>query len=61
MKIELEKSAGIETKLINSNEIFNLNNSISNKMINAGYCADEGKINPLKATTELFNYSRLIY
>lgn len=57
MKIELEKSAGIETKLINSNEIFNLNNSISNKMINAGYCADEGKINPLKATTEIFNYS----
>ena len=26
-------------------------------MINAGYCADEGKINPLKATTEIFNYS----
>ena len=57
MKIELEKSAGIETKLIDRNEIFNLNNSISNKMINAGYCADEGKINPLKATTEIFNYS----
>jgi glycine/D-amino acid oxidase-like deaminating enzyme/thioredoxin reductase len=57
MKIELEKSAGIETRLIDRNEIFNLNNSISDKMINAGYCAEEGKINPLKATTEIFNYS----
>ena len=56
MKIELEKSAGIKTKLIDQNEIFNLNNSISEKMINAGYCADEGKINPLKATTEIYNY-----
>jgi glycine/D-amino acid oxidase-like deaminating enzyme/thioredoxin reductase len=56
MKIELEKSAGIEIKLIDKNEIYNLNNSISDKMINAGYCAEEGKINPLKATTEIFNY-----
>ena len=57
MKIELEKSAGIETKLIDQNEIYNLNNSISSKMINVGYCAEEGKTNPLKATTEIFNYS----
>jgi len=57
MKIELEKSAGIETKLIGQDEIYNLNNSISSKMINAGYCAEEGKINPLKATTEISNYS----
>ena len=56
MKIELERSAGIETKLIDKNDIFNLNNSISEKMINAGYCAEEGKINPLKATTEIYNY-----
>ncbi len=56
MKIELEKSAGIETNLINKDEIFKLNNSISEDMIYAGYCKEEGKINPLKATTQIYDY-----
>ena len=34
-----------------------LNNSISNKMTFAGYCPEEGKINPLKATTQIFDYA----
>ncbi len=57
MKIELEQSAGIKTKLIDQNEIYKLNNSISNKMTFAGYCPEEGKINPLKATTQIFDYA----
>ncbi len=56
MKIELEKSAGIETNLINKDEILKLNNSISEEMIYAGYCKEEGKINPLKATTQIYNH-----
>ena len=54
LKIELEKSAGIETKLIDSNELFKLNKIISAKVNYAGFCPSEGKINPLKATNEIF-------
>ena len=50
MKIELEKSAGIETSLIKKDEILKLNSSISEDMI---YAIDERKINPLKATTQI--------
>jgi len=56
MKIELEKSAGIKTDLIKKDEILKLNNSISEEMIYAGYCKEEGKINPLKATTQIYDY-----
>ena len=56
MKIELEKSAGIETSLIKKDEILKLNSSISEDMIYAGYCKEEGKINPLKATTQIYEY-----
>ena len=56
MKIELEKSAGVKTDLIKKDEILKLNNSISEKMIYAGYCKEEGKINPLKATTQIYDY-----
>lgn len=56
MKIELEKSAGIETSLIQKDDIYKLNNSISEEMIYAGYCKEEGKINPLKATTQIYDY-----
>ncbi len=56
MKIELEKSAGIKTDLIKKDDILKLNNSISEEMTYAGYCKEEGKINPLKATTEIYDY-----
>ena len=56
MKIELEKSAGIETSLIKKDDILKLNSSISEDMIYAGYCKEEGKINPLKATTQIYEY-----
>ncbi len=56
MKIELEKSAGIETDLISKEDIQKMNSSISDEMIYAGYCKEEGKINPLKATTHIYDY-----
>ena len=50
MKIEVEQSVGVNSQLINQDQIHKINPLFSDKMIYAGYCPSEGKINPLKAT-----------
>ena len=54
MKIEVEQSVGVNSQLINQDQIQKINPLFSNKMIYAGYCPSEGKINPLKATNSIF-------
>ena len=54
MKIEVEQSVGVNSQLINQDQIHKINPLFSDKMIYAGYCPSEGKINPLKATNSIF-------
>jgi len=49
-KAAAERGAGIDVRVIDSKELHQLEPAISELMIAASYCPEEGKINPLTAT-----------
>ena len=53
-KVELEKSVGVDTRILEFDQFHSKFPLISNKMKYAGFCAGEGKINPLLATNKIF-------
>ena len=59
MKIEVEQSVGVNSELIDQDKIQKINPLFSKKMMYAGYCPSEGKINPLKATNNIFENCKL--
>ena len=52
-KAELERAAGLEIELLSASELRRMAPYLSERMIGAAYCPDEGKANPLKATPAL--------
>ena len=50
-KIAIERAQGLEVELIDAMQLRDLAPAISEHMIGAAYCPQEGKINPLLATT----------
>jgi glycine/D-amino acid oxidase-like deaminating enzyme len=57
-KVEAERGMGIEVEVIGRSEIEALAPHISERMVVASYCPQEGKINPLKATPALVAEAR---
>ena len=55
-KIDLENQCGVETSIINRDQIYQMCPLISDKINFAGFCKEEGKINPLVATNHIFEY-----
>ena len=49
-KAALERAAGLEIELLSASELRRMAPYLSEHMIGAAYCAEEGKANPLKAT-----------
>ncbi len=49
-KAAIERAAGIEIELISAADLRRIAPYLSEGMVGAAYCADEGKANPLKAT-----------
>lgn len=49
-KAVIEKSADVETNIIGQSELHKIAPYLSAEAIGAGYCAQEGKANPLRAT-----------
>lgn len=49
-KAALERAAGLEIELLSASELRRIAPYLSERMIGAAYCAEEGKANPLKAT-----------
>ena len=49
-KAELERAAGLEIELLSASELRRVAPYLSERMIGAAYCTEEGKANPLKAT-----------
>ena len=52
-KTELEKDLGLKSKIISPKEALDFCPNLSRNLIGASFCEEEGKINPLIATTEL--------
>jgi len=52
-KIALERAQGIEVELIGRHELRELAPALSERMLGAAYCPEEGKINPLVATMHI--------
>lgn len=57
-KVALEQSYGIDANLIGSNELRALEPHLSQHLVGAAYCRDEGKINPLTATLAIVRMAR---
>lgn len=49
-KAKFERQQGIEIEIIGRDDLLRMAPYISDKMVGAAYCPDEGKANPLKAT-----------
>lgn len=49
-KAAIERAAGLEIELVSSADVRGIAPYLSERMIGAAYCRDEGKANPLKAT-----------
>jgi glycine/D-amino acid oxidase-like deaminating enzyme len=49
-KAALERAAGLEIELLSASDLRRIAPYLSERMIGAAYCAQEGKANPLKAT-----------
>ncbi len=49
-KAKIEEAHGVETRLLNRNELRTVAPYLSDKAIGGGFCALEGKANPLRAT-----------
>jgi sarcosine oxidase, subunit beta len=49
-KAEIERAAGLTIELLSAGDLRRMAPYLSERMIGAAYCPDEGKANPLKAT-----------
>ncbi len=49
-KIALERRYGLDVSLLDAGELSRLSPNLSSHLLGAGYCPQEGKINPLRAT-----------
>ncbi len=58
-KVELEKSVGIDSALLNKDELHAKAPYVSKKMIGAAFCPIEGKANPLLATPAFARQARI--
>ena len=58
-KVELEKSVGINSVLLNKDELHAKAPYVSEKMIGAAFCPIEGKANPLLATPAFARQARI--
>ena len=58
-KVELEKSVGINSVLLNKDELHAKAPYVSTKMIGAAFCPIEGKANPLLATPAFARQARI--
>ena len=57
-KVALERGYGIDAELLGRRELLDLAPALSEALIGAEYVAQEGKINPLTATFEVFGAAR---
>ncbi|MEM7443003.1 MAG: FAD-dependent oxidoreductase [Pseudomonadota bacterium] len=57
-KADIERSHGIEAEILDAQALQNMAPNLSDHLIGAEYCPQEGKINPLVATYSVFNAAR---
>lgn len=57
-KIAVEQKAGIECRLLDQDELRDMEPALSRQFVGAAYCPQEGKINPLVATEHMLKAAR---